>query len=158
MCILKNTTIYSGKQKCLILKILRKYGYDTNNLVLTDNIHTWASSNGVVAILRDVNRLGGIFDYALTLTKTDRDMVETRLFVFTNVIPPSQIQQTLKNTVFGREPLGNYLKSKNQFIEHRVLHEVAHALKGWDESDEQRCDEWALQEMGISNSLNPSSL
>jgi len=141
-----NKAYYPGKHRALILKILIDYGYEETNLVFVDNIGEWALQNGIKSILRDLERLGGFMEIALTLC-INKSNKKLRLFVFSNVAPPSSVRQILNNPVLTNQYLSDYLETERQFIAHRVLHEVAHAKKGYTEQEEQKCDEWALKEM-----------
>ncbi len=144
---MENRVYYPGKHKDLILRILTKYGYSKENLILVDNIGKWAVQNNIQSIIKDPERLGGQIEIALTTCIEKHDNKKLRLFVFSNVAPPSTVNQILNHSVFSNKFLFNYLKTEKQFIIHRVLHEVAHVKMGYTEREEQKCDEWGLEEM-----------
>ncbi len=135
-----------GKHKYLIIDILKQFGYSEKNLILVDNIGKWAAQNKVKSIIDDSERLSGLFDIGLTLVRTDETGNKTRLFVFTKLVPPTTVKQILTHQVFNNQTLGEFLKTEEQFIKQRVLHEVAHAVKNFGENQEQKCDEWALEQ------------
>lgn len=135
----------------MLIKVLNKYGYGEENLFLVDNIGKWAKENNAIDILNNKSRLYGSIEIALTAIRTDSYGKRLRIFIITNIFPPSQVNQILQNKVFKNRYLSNFIVTEEQFIMHRILHEIAHANMGFSEEEEENCDEWALSEMGMSN-------
>lgn len=139
-----------GKHKYLIVDTLQQYGYSDNNLILVNNIGKWAAQNRIGSIHDDLKRLYGLFEIGLTLVRTDKKGNTIRFFVFTKLVPPTAVKQILAHQVFNNRTLGEFLKTEKQFIKQRVLHEVAHVVNSYNDDQEQKCDEWALEEMGLT--------
>lgn len=47
----------------------------------------------------------------------------------------------------GRHDVYDRLTSQETFLQHLVLHELAHLSNGWDQTHEDDCDDWAFERL-----------
>ena len=103
------------------------------------NIQEWCSNRGIDEKNPDLS--GSVF----------RDPQSDRyLVVIANPLTSPMIHSAIDATSLrGLGVAAAQLDDPQKFVTHLFLHEVAHAL---DRSrSEKQCDEWAFQEMGITN-------
>ncbi len=66
-------------------------------------------------------------------------------------INANQIASVLSRIEYGGfERTHEILNVPTKFLEHTVLHELAHLQNGWNQDREDDCDRWAFERMGLN--------
>lgn len=64
-------------------------------------------------------------------------------------IAAGQVKSVVDRIGWGRiGSVEHSLASPERFLQHLVLHELAHLANGWDQSREDDCDDWAFERLG----------
>jgi hypothetical protein len=94
---------------------------------------------------QDTNRIFGTLGKALWKSPTKPDKI-----LLQDAISTAEINDQLL-AIVGRGFSDAYsiITTSRDFMNHLVLHEVAHIKNDWDPSYEKECDEWAFEQLRI---------
>lgn len=130
-----------------IVGILGNYDLSQDNLEITTSTFSWANKRGIKSVTRD------ILAFSTIETHTDTDEKKP-IIVLLAKMPLGDVNSVLSRIDFKSKKPTNLLNTDKKFIEHLVLHEIGHLVKGLSQANEEKADDFAFQEMGLSNATS----
>ena len=117
---------------------LRRHADKPVTLTFVSDVHDWCEENDVPCSTNPCAM-------ALIARPSNQAMILVR-----QCIDDSRVEGVRGRLIAGGFDAGaRYLDSPERFLEHLVLHELAHLANDWPQADEDRCDEWAFRAMGL---------
>ena len=126
----------SEDHRCTLERVIREHGMERAELLIVDDVAEWQanrgtpiSSNPIAMAVKD----GQTGAWGILLRRRiDSGRVES-------VLGMMEVRGFLKARLL--------LDTPESFLEHTVLHELAHLNNGWRHDQDADCDEWAFEKM-----------
>ena len=126
----------SGDHRRTLERVIREHGWEHAELLIVDDVAEWQASRGTrmpsnpiaMAVKDGQTGAWGI----LLRRRIDSRRVES-------VLGMMEVRGFLKARIL--------LDTTERFLEHTVLHELAHLNNGWGHDRDADCDEWAFEKM-----------
>lgn len=121
-----------------LIRLIERVSSEPVELIFVDDVSSWCSE-------RDGENKGNPAAKAIRDRKTRKAGILLR----------RSIDSDRVNQIKGRMNAGGYwvessaLDSPDKLLAHLVLHELAHLLNNWGQEEEEQCDGWAFEKMGI---------
>lgn len=125
-----------------ILDIFSRYGLASENLEIVTSTRSWASARNIKFVNRDILAFSTVENNHETNTKR-------KIIVLLEEMSLSDIESALSRIDYPVSKPSKFLRSDEKFIEHLVLHEIGHVVKGLSQSDEEEADDFAFREMNL---------
>jgi hypothetical protein len=120
--------------------VIRQHGRERAELVIVDDIAEWCVTHSVPMLGNPPPAM------AVVEQPSGRWMILLR-----RRIDSDGVQDVLFSTLTSRGFLkaGIWLDTTERFLEHLVLHELAHLNNNWGQDRDPDCDAWAFEKMGL---------
>lgn len=125
-----------------IIDILSRYGLTSDNLEIVTSTQSWASARNIKSVNRDILGFSTIENNHETNTKKE-------IIVLLEQMSLGDIESVLSRIDYPVTKPTKSIRTDEKFIEHLVLHEVGHVVKGISQKDEEKADDFAFKAMGL---------
>jgi len=131
--------IFAEGERSAVEALLGRYGLTAESLEIVPDVQERSIELGVEEKSPDC--------VAKALARADG----RPLILIRSEISASNRRRVRDRLLLGQVPQQciDALRSRSRFLEHTVLHELGHAVRGFTQAQEDECDEWAFREMGI---------
>ncbi len=125
-----------------ILDILSRYGLTSNNLEIVTSTQSWASARNIKSVNRDILGFSTVENNHETNTKRE-------IVVLLEEMSLGDIESALSRIDYPVTKPTKLIRTDEKFIEHLVLHEIGHVVKGISQKDEEQADDFAFKAMDL---------
>lgn len=125
-----------------ILDILSRYGLTSDNLEIVASTQSWAAVRSIKSVNRDILGFS-------TVENNHENKTKKELIVLLEEMSLSDIESVLSRIDYPVTKPTKSLRTDEKFIEHLVLHEIGHMIKGISQKDEEKADDFAFKAMGL---------